>query len=203
MGPQGSFGIHTRPPLVCILSVIHAFYSTGSLSLTSPNQNSVHEWTSFWYVFNIQPNYRAELFTPFLGWSRILAVNVEAGGVQVCVVFRYWAELSLLDTEELMYIYIYIYIYLSAIGLTPDGSSTVHRLTPGGSSTAHIYTQTVQQYSTHLHTNSTAVQYSSKVHIYTQTVQQYSTHLHTNSTHNTHNRTHITITKLNMHNNKN
>ena len=57
---------------------------------------------------------------------------------------------------------------------------------------------TVQQYSTHLHTNNT--QYSSTVHIYTQTihstavqytfthkhytVQQYSTHLHTNNTQN-------------------
>jgi hypothetical protein len=53
----------------------------------------------------------------------------------------------------------------------------------------HIYTQRVQQYSTHLHTNSTAVQYtlthkqySSTVHIYTQRVQQYSSHLHTNGT---------------------
>jgi hypothetical protein len=66
-------------------------------------------------------------------------------------------------------------------------------LPPGGSSTVHIYTQTVQQqYSTHLHTNSTAaVQYtvthkqysSSTVHSCTQTVQQqYSTQLHTNST---------------------
>jgi hypothetical protein len=43
-----------------------------------------------------------------------------------------------------------------------------------------------QQYSSHLRTNSTAVQftfthkqYSSTVHIYTQTVQQYSSHLHT------------------------
>jgi Tfp pilus assembly major pilin PilA len=85
---------------------------------------------------------------------------------------------------------------LTAIGLTPSGSSTVH-----------IYIQTVhrttQKYSTHLHTSSTqnnaAVQYtfthkqyteqhSSTVHIYTQTVhrttQQYSTHLHTNSTQN-------------------
>jgi hypothetical protein len=35
-------------------------------------------------------------------------------------------------------------IYLTAIGLTPGGSSTSHiRLTPGGSNTAHIYTQTV------------------------------------------------------------
>jgi hypothetical protein len=36
------------------------------------------------------------------------------------------------------------YLFLTAIGLTPGGSSTVH-----------IYTQTVQQYSTHLNTNST------------------------------------------------
>jgi hypothetical protein len=35
-------------------------------------------------------------------------------------------------------------IYLTAIGLTPGGSSTPHiRLTPGGSSTSHIYTQTI------------------------------------------------------------
>jgi hypothetical protein len=74
--------------------------------------------------------------------------------------------------------YICYDIYLTATGLTPSGSSTVH-----------IYTQALQQYSTHLHTNCTAVQYtfahklySSKVHIYTQTVQQYSTHLHTNCT---------------------
>jgi hypothetical protein len=33
--------------------------------------------------------------------------------------------------------------------------------------------------------------------------QQYSSHLHTNSTQNTPNRTYITITKLNVHNNKN
>jgi hypothetical protein len=33
--------------------------------------------------------------------------------------------------------------------------------------------------------------------------QQYSSHLHTNSTQNTQNRTYITITKLNMPNNKN
>ena len=86
------------------------------------------------------------------------------------------------------FILILLLIYLlTAVGLTPGGSSTVH-----------IYTQTVQQYSTHLHTDST--QYSSTVHIYTQTVhstavqytfthrqytvQQYSTHLHTNSTQN-------------------
>jgi hypothetical protein len=92
---------------------------------------------------------------------------------------------------------IYNMTYLTAIGLTPGGSSTVH-----------IYTQTAhrtQQYSTHLHTNSTqntAVQHtfthkqhtehSSTAHIYTQTAhrtQQYSTHLHTNSTQNTENGT--------------
>jgi hypothetical protein len=64
----------------------------------------------------------------------------------------------------------------------------------------HIYTQTVQQYSAHLHTNSTAVQYtfthkqySSTVHIHTQTVQPYSTHSHTNSTQNIKSGTYITI----------
>jgi hypothetical protein len=79
-------------------------------------------------------------------------------------------------------------------------------LSAGGRSTVHIYTQTVQQYNTHLHTNSTAVQYtfthkqySSTVHIYTQTVQQYSTHLHTNHTH-THTHTHKQYTE--QHKNK-
>ena len=52
----------------------------------------------------------------------------------------------------------------------------------GGSSTVHIYTQTVQQYSTHIHTDSTAVQYTFTHRQYT--VQQYSTHLHTDSTQN-------------------
>jgi hypothetical protein len=38
------------------------------------------------------------------------------------------------------------YIYLTAIGLTPGGSSTSHiRLTPGDSSTTHIYTQTIHK----------------------------------------------------------
>jgi hypothetical protein len=43
------------------------------------------------------------------------------------------------------------------IGLTPGGSSPVHTgLTPGGSSTVHTGFDTRwQQYSTHLHTNST------------------------------------------------
>jgi hypothetical protein len=43
-------------------------------------------------------------------------------------------------------IYDMVYIqYLTAVGLTPGGSSTSHiRLTPGGSSTSHIYTQTVR-----------------------------------------------------------
>jgi hypothetical protein len=51
---------------------------------------------------------------------------------------------------------------------------TVIGLTSGGSSTVHIYTQTAVQYTfTHK--------------------QQYSTHLHTNSTQNTEDGTHITI----------
>jgi hypothetical protein len=96
---------------------------------------------------------------------------------------------------------------LTAIGVIPSGSSTVH-----------MYTQTVQQqYSIHVHTNSTAaVQYtcthkqysSSTVHMYTQTVQQqYSTHVHTNSTQNntmkqnTQNGTYITV-RIHKHNNK-
>jgi hypothetical protein len=38
------------------------------------------------------------------------------------------------------------YLFLTAVGLTPGGSSTVHIwLTPGGSSTVHIYTQTVHR----------------------------------------------------------
>jgi hypothetical protein len=111
---------------------------------------------------------------------------------------------------------IYIYIYLTAIGLTPVGSNTahiyiqtVHRLTPVGNNTAHIYIQTVHRLTPV--GNNTAHIYiqtvhrlthggSNTAHIYIQTVQQYSSHLYTNSTHN---RTHITITKLNMHNNKN
>jgi hypothetical protein len=68
-----------------------------------------------------------------------------------------------------------------------------------------------QQYSTHLHTNSTQVdtrwqQYSTHLHANSTQVdtrwQQYSTHLHTNNTQNTENGTYITITKLNIHNNK-
>ena len=49
---------------------------------------------------------------------------------------------------------------LTAIGLTPGGSSTVHiyTQTPGGSSTVHIYTQTPGG--------------SSTVHIYTQTIHR-------------------------------
>jgi hypothetical protein len=39
------------------------------------------------------------------------------------------------DTSAaILYIYIYIFIYLTAIGLTPGGSSTVH-----------IYTQTIHR----------------------------------------------------------
>jgi hypothetical protein len=113
----------------------------------------------------------------------------------------------------MIYIYmiwydIYIYIYSTAIGLTPGSSSTVHiytqtvhRLTPGGSRTAHIYTQTVHRLTPGG---------SSTAHIYTQTVHRLTpggsstVHIYTqNSTHNKQNRTHITNTKLNPHNNKN
>jgi hypothetical protein len=86
----------------------------------------------------------------------------------------------LFNTSYVIYL---LFLFLTAIGLVPGGSSTVHictqtvhktqrtehaykcylfltgiGLTPGGSSTVYIYTQTVhrmQQYSTHLHTNST------------------------------------------------
>ena len=62
---------------------------------------------------------------------------------------------------------------LTAVGLTPFGSSTVHICTKTVHSTAVQYTSaqkqyTVQQYSTHLHKNST--QYCSTVHICTKTV---------------------------------
>jgi hypothetical protein len=62
-----------------------------------------------------------------------------------------------------------------------------------------------QQYSSHLHINSTHVdtrwqQYSSHLHTNSTQVdtrwQQYNSHLHTNSTQNTPNRTYITITKI-------
>jgi hypothetical protein len=63
------------------------------------------------------------------------------------------------------------YYYLTAIGLTPGGSSTVHiyTQTPGGSSTVHIYTQTPGG--------------SSTVHIYTKQYTEY----RGRSTHNKHN----------------
>jgi hypothetical protein len=75
-----------------------------------------------------------------------------------------------LTVNSLYMVFIYL---LTAIGLTPGGSSTVHIYTHTVNSTAVQYTfthkqYTVQQYSTHLHTYST--QYSSTVHIYTQTV---------------------------------
>jgi hypothetical protein len=53
--------------------------------------------------------------------------------------------------------YLYTFILLTAIGLTPGGSSTVHIwLTPGGSSTVHIWltadgSSTVHIYSQTLH----------------------------------------------------
>src|SRR5215475_11695415 len=57
----------------------------------------------------------------------------------------------------------------------------------------HLHTKSTQQYSTHLHTNSTQ-QYST--HLHTNSTQQYSTHLHTNSTQNTENGTYITIKEI-------
>jgi hypothetical protein len=46
----------------------------------------------------------------------------------------------------LFFIY-FIYLFLTAFGLTPGGSRTVHiyTQTPGGSSIVHIYTQTVHR----------------------------------------------------------
>jgi uncharacterized integral membrane protein len=77
-----------------------------------------------------------------------------------------------------------------------DFFKNVIGLTLGGSSPVHIYIQTVhriQQYSTHLHTNSTQntavhytfthkqyTQYSSPVHIYIQTVHTIQRREHTN-----------------------
>jgi hypothetical protein len=51
-----------------------------------------------------------------------------------------WYDIYDIGCDVIRYDMIYL---LTAIGLTPGGSSTIH-----------IYTQTVQQYSTHLHTNS-------------------------------------------------
>jgi hypothetical protein len=100
-----------------------------------------------------------------------------------------------------------IYIYLTAIGLTPGGSSTVH-----------IYTQTVTQntengtYITikrkHLGSVGPCPAFASCTMEFTLQLrknmdkspiprwQQYSTHLHTNSTQNTQNGTYITIKKM-------
>jgi len=62
---------------------------------------------------------------------------------------------------------------LTAFGLAPGDSSTVHiyAQTPGGSSTVHIYTQTPGDSSTvHIYTQTPGD--SSTVHIYTQTVHR-------------------------------
>jgi hypothetical protein len=100
--------------------------------------------------------------------------HLHSKGVSMQIFDMIWSDI---------YIYIYIYNCNSVETRWQQYSSHLQK--------------TVQQYSTRLNTK----QYSSTVHIYTQRAQQYSTHLHTNSTHNTHNRTHITITKLNVHNN--
>ena len=100
-------------------------------------------------------------------------------------------------------------MYLNAIGLTPVSSSTVHIM----------HRRHTEQYSTHLHTDSTQ---NSAAHIYTQTAhrtvqytfthrqytEQCCTHLHTDSTQNntveknTQNRTYITM-RIREYNNKN
>jgi hypothetical protein len=62
---------------------------------------------------------------------------------------------------------------LTAVGLTPGGSSTVHIYiqTPGGRSAVHIYTQTPGGSSTvHIYTQTPGGR--SAVHIYTQTVHR-------------------------------
>jgi hypothetical protein len=62
------------------------------------------------------------------------------------------------------------YLFLTAIGLTPGSSSTVHiyTQTPGSSSTVQIYTQTPGSSSTvHVYTQTPGG--SSIVHVYTQT----------------------------------
>ena len=111
---------------------------------------------------------------------------------------------------------------LTAIGLTPGGSSTVHiytqyteqeyiyiyiyiylltaiGLTPGGSSTVHIYTKYTEQEYIYTFVNCNWVDTR---------WQQYSTHLHTNNTQNnttkqnTQNRTYITI-RVHKYYNKN
>jgi hypothetical protein len=55
------------------------------------------------------------------------------------------------------YLIVIIYLFLTAIGLTPGGSSTAHIwLTPGGSSTAHIWlTPGGSSTAHHLEANST------------------------------------------------
>jgi hypothetical protein len=76
---------------------------------------------------------------------------------------------------------------LTAIGLSPGGSSTVHiyTQTPGGSSKVHIYTQTPGGSSTvYIYTQTPGG--SSTVHIYTQTPGGSSTvHIFTQTIHRT------------------
>jgi hypothetical protein len=88
---------------------------------------------------------------------------------------------------------IYIYIYLTAIVLTPGGSSTAH------TQTTHIIQRTEHD--------------DDNIYIYIFIYlfnrnwvgtrwQQYSSHLHTTNIQNTEKGTYITITELNIHNNK-
>jgi hypothetical protein len=69
-----------------------------------------------------------------------------------------------------IFIYLYIYLFLTAIGLTPGGSSTVHIwLTPGGSSAVHIWLTPGGSSTVHIWLTPGG---SSAVHIYTQTVHR-------------------------------
>jgi hypothetical protein len=70
-----------------------------------------------------------------------------------------------------------IYLFLTAIGLTPGGSSTVHIwLTPGGSSTVHIWLTPGGSSTVHIWLTPGC---SSTVHIYTRTVHRIHRTAHT------------------------
>jgi hypothetical protein len=109
----------------------------------------------------------------------------------------WYSILSIMSENKMFWVVNIYYPYLTAIGLHPVAAvqyTFTHKQYTQYSSTVHIFTQavhTIQQYSTHFHTNSThntAVQYtfthkqytqysySSTVHIYTQavhTIQQF------------------------------
>jgi hypothetical protein len=63
-------------------------------------------------------------------WSGVL--QVLAASVLTSFRSPYWSQSPINDYND--------YIYLTAVGLTPGGSSTAHiGSTPGGSSTVHIW----------------------------------------------------------------